>query len=160
METSLPALVPTILHPERLFSTAEIIGNPTLVPACPGIYGWYFDSCTEILPGDFCEGCYRYQRKTLLYFGIARKNETSHATLNSRIISQHLNGNAEGSTRNAFVSFATAGEPWRIETEVVGKPHTLSLPLNIKGNSKHPFYKILRSIRQEAIKQASKLPRI
>lgn len=203
METALPAIVQKVLYPERLLSKAEIIADPTLVPACPGIYGWYFDRCIEIIRDNSCDGCYQYKGKTLLYFGIAPKSETSNARLNGRIINQHFNGDAESSTlrfslgcllasrlgielrfhgsskrfavsgtlrgeerlsdwmsRNAFISFATVEKPWEIEDEVVGKPHMLSLPLNIKGNSTHPFYKILKSARKEAINRARTLPKV
>jgi hypothetical protein len=203
METALPAMVQKVLYPERLVSRADIISDPTLVPVCRGLYGWYFEQCTEIIPDNFCDGCHQYQGRTLLYFGIAPKSETSDATLKSRIIDQHFDGDAEGSTlrfslgcllatrlgielrlhgsskrfassgtlggeqrlsqwisENAFVSFATVDKPWEIEDEVIGKPHVISLPLNIKGNSKHPFCKILKCARKDAVSRARTLPKI
>lgn len=208
MRTDLPVAIQKILYPTRLVSRAEIIADPSLVPATSGIYGWYFDQCLAILSDRFLVGCHKYEGKTLLYIGIAPEEpiegkRPSNATLNSRIVGQHCNGDAEGSTlrfslgcllanqlgiqlrlrgtskrfaigdacrgeerlsewmsHHAFVSFVEIWNPWELEKQILGKPLILSLPLNLKGNSNHPFCKFLKGIRKEAKNLASKLPPI
>lgn len=49
--------------------------------------------------------------------------------------------------RNAFVSWALHPEPWLLEDRLIAG---LDLPLNLKGNSRHPFYSILKEIRSRA----------
>lgn len=48
---------------------------------------------------------------------------------------------------NAFVTWVTHEEPWKIEESALKK---LSLPLNLKGNSDHPFYSRIKEIRRKA----------
>jgi hypothetical protein len=53
--------------------------------------------------------------------------------------------------RNAFVAWAEHPEPWVIEDLAM---HSLSLPLNIQGNARHPFYPELKSLRDSARSEA------
>ena len=49
--------------------------------------------------------------------------------------------------RNAFVSWTLHPEPWSLEDALIDD---LNLPLNLQGNSRHPFYPILKKIRSRA----------
>lgn len=57
--------------------------------------------------------------------------------------------------QNAFVVWTVVAEPWVIEEELL---QSLSLPLNIKGNSRHPFCQTLKLIRKRAREKARELP--
>jgi GIY-YIG catalytic domain len=54
---------------------------------------------------------------------------------------------SEWISRNAFVTWTEHREPWLLEDRLIAD---LVLPLNIRGNSRHPFYATLRKIRREA----------
>lgn len=58
-------------------------------------------------------------------------------------------------TQNAFVVWTVTPQPWVIEEELL---QSLYLPLNIKGNSHHPFCPTLKLIRRKAKKKARELP--
>lgn len=78
-----------------LLSVKDLYANPSLLPKERGIYGWYFNRLPpEIPPNQYIE----HGSLMLLYVGIAGRNEASNSTLRSRIISQHIKGNAYGST--------------------------------------------------------------
>jgi hypothetical protein len=49
--------------------------------------------------------------------------------------------------RNAFVAWTVHPEPWLLEDRLIAD---LDLPLNLQGNSRHPFYPILKKIRSRA----------
>ncbi len=57
--------------------------------------------------------------------------------------------------KNAFVSWIEHASPWELERELLDK---LSCPLNIQGNSRHPFYAQLKMLMLEAVARARKLP--
>ena len=46
---------------------------------------------------------------------------------------------------NAFVTWVVRDEPWLLEEELIQK---VSLPLNLQGNDRHPFYIRLKTIRK------------
>ena len=52
---------------------------------------------------------------------------------------------------NAFVAWVVNSEPWQLEDYAIRR---LSLPLNLKDNEKHPFYRTLASIRRNAKRRA------
>tara|TARA_B100000686_G_C16524229_1_gene828857 strand:- start:201 stop:809 length:609 start_codon:yes stop_codon:yes gene_type:complete len=56
---------------------------------------------------------------------------------------------------NAFICWMEHDEPWTIEEDLISISHP---PLNIMGNSEHPFYLTLRATRKEAIEKARELP--
>jgi hypothetical protein len=56
---------------------------------------------------------------------------------------------------NAFVCWVTSTEPWNAEEELIG---TLSLPLNLAGNERHPFHSTLSARRREARQVADSSP--
>ena len=65
---------------------------------------------------------------------------------------------AEGEARlnewldqHAFVAWVEHLEPWVLEEQAV---QNLSLPLNIQGNARHPFYPELKSLRDSARSEA------
>lgn len=90
----LPRLSHQLLSSARLYSWAELQGNPALPPATGGVYSWFFASIPPSVPTD---GCVRRDGKLLLYVGIAPKSGASAETLRSRL-RYHYRGNAEGST--------------------------------------------------------------
>jgi len=49
--------------------------------------------------------------------------------------------------RNAYVSWTLDPEPWLLEDCLIA---SLDLPLNLQGNSRHPFCPILKKIRSQA----------
>ena len=57
--------------------------------------------------------------------------------------------------RNASVCWVKHPEPWRLEDELL---NTLSLPLNIQGNSDHFFVEKLCRLRKEATRSAREEP--
>ncbi|WP_369408685.1 GIY-YIG nuclease family protein [Herbidospora daliensis] len=79
-----------LIEPEKLWRRAEVLTNPSPVPAASGVYGWHFtESPDPQLPTD-----------TLLYVGIAPRRmttRTSKRNLRKRI-QYHYRGNAESST--------------------------------------------------------------
>jgi hypothetical protein len=52
---------------------------------------------------------------------------------------------------NAFVSWLPIPQPWLLEEHLLA---TLDLPLNLAKNQRHPFYRALKAIRQDAAKWA------
>ena len=56
---------------------------------------------------------------------------------------------------NAFVCCMEHDEPWTMENDSISITHP---PLNIKGNTEHPFYPTLRGLISEAISKARELP--
>jgi len=88
-----------LLHPDKLWSRAEVLVRPSPVPALPGVYAWWF---REIPPGLATGECLTHGGLTLLYVGISPKRppmqgRASRQNLRTRI-SYHYRGNAEGST--------------------------------------------------------------
>jgi hypothetical protein len=77
-----------------LFSRAEVMSRPDIIPAVRGVYAWYFRSIPPLVPID---DCIMRDDLTLLYVGISPKNVTSRQNLRKRI-TYHYRGNAEGST--------------------------------------------------------------
>jgi hypothetical protein len=89
-----------LLHPDRLYSASDIDSWPCPVPACAGVYAFYFN---EPPPGIDTSGCHRVDHHSLLYVGIAPKpppmngRAPSRSNLKQRLRT-HYYGNAEGST--------------------------------------------------------------
>ena len=54
-------------------------------------------------------------------------------------------------SENAFVSWIVHEEPWRVEELAIRK---ISLPLNLRGNERHPFHRTLTSIRRSTKRKA------
>lgn len=77
-----------------LFSRADILARPDIIPASRGVYAWFFRETPAAVP---VEGCYIRDGLTLLYVGISPKNARSRQNLRKRI-TYHFRGNAEGST--------------------------------------------------------------
>ena len=57
--------------------------------------------------------------------------------------------------QNACVVWTVVSENWLVEEALI---QSLSLPLNIKGNSQHPFCKTLKLMRRKAKRKARELP--
>ena len=56
---------------------------------------------------------------------------------------------------NAFVTWVAHDEPWLFEDELL---RTISLPLNLRGNGRHPFAATLSGLRRRANAHARELP--
>jgi GIY-YIG catalytic domain-containing protein len=56
---------------------------------------------------------------------------------------------------NAFVCWVVRDRPWELEGALIGR---LDLPLNLKGNSRNPFYLELTQARARCLEQARALP--
>ena len=54
---------------------------------------------------------------------------------------------SEWMSQNALVGWVTHDEPWLLEEELI---NSISLPLNIQGNSHNPFQKTLSAVRSDA----------
>jgi hypothetical protein len=52
---------------------------------------------------------------------------------------------------NAFVSWVVRAQPWELERELI---QALDLPLNLRGNERHPFYPLLAQERADCLAQA------
>jgi hypothetical protein len=52
---------------------------------------------------------------------------------------------------NAFVSWLPLSQPWLLEAHLLA---TLDLPLNLASNQRHPFYRTLKAVREEAAMRA------
>lgn len=59
-------------------------------------------------------------------------------------------------SENAYVSWVVHEEPWRVEEQAIRQ---LSLPLNLRGNERHPFHRTLTSIRR-SMKRKARVKRI
>ena len=44
-----------IISPERLFSRAEVLQRPSLVPAASGLYAWYFRDFPAVIPNQHAQ---------------------------------------------------------------------------------------------------------
>jgi len=82
-------------HPDAVFTLTEIIENQKIIPKEKGVYGWYFNTLPPYVPK---QSYYKVGTCMLLYIGIAGKNKKSKGNLRSRIYTDHINGNAYGST--------------------------------------------------------------
>ena len=56
---------------------------------------------------------------------------------------------------NASLAWTVDPKPWEMEDELLSE---VSLPLNIKGNTGHPFHGYLKSARKRARDRARRLP--
>lgn len=83
-------------YPQRLYNRAELMKEPSLIPAEHGIYFWWFKTNP---PGIPTKNCITYQEYTLLYVGISPDKKTKpNSKSNLRIrLKTHFAGNAEGS---------------------------------------------------------------
>lgn len=54
---------------------------------------------------------------------------------------------SEWMARNALVAWLPTAEPWRLEELLIG---SVSLPLNLQHNERHPFHAQLSALRREA----------
>jgi hypothetical protein len=62
---------------------------------------------------------------------------------------------SEWMSRHARVTWVKADRPWLAETRAIEQ---LSLPLNLQGNSHHPYYPLLKALRAEHRTMARALP--
>lgn len=62
---------------------------------------------------------------------------------------------SEWMDRNALVCWLPAKDPWRLESRLISQ---LRLPLNLQGNSHHPFHQKLSALRKQYRTRADRLP--
>jgi hypothetical protein len=164
----------------RLWSPAEVLADPGVVPATPGIYGWYFRDAPAVVP---LNGCVQRHGLSLLYVGIAPRDAASPRALRDRIVDNHLCGRCGHSTLRLTLAVLLALEArqtkggkvvltstsqgqlskrindhafvvWTTAEEpgTLEKPliSRLRPPLNLKHNGAHPFYPCLKALRAAA----------
>ena len=84
---------------------------PEAVPSEPGLYAWW--SLPGALPG-IAGPLHPDDAHELLYVGIARSGPSSHATLRSRVVGNHIRGTTGQSTlRRSLASLLYQQEGWR-----------------------------------------------
>jgi hypothetical protein len=89
-----------LLHPTRVWARTEVLDPARPVPKEPGVYAWYFKAPPDGVP---TVACHQWQGLTLLYVGIAPRQQLSATGQPSRQrlahrVRYHYRGNAEGST--------------------------------------------------------------
>jgi hypothetical protein len=89
-----------LLSPAHLYGRQEVLTRPSPIPACPGVYAWYF---RKVPPGVPLDGYHSHDGLPLLYVGISPKKPPSNGKSPSKQslatrIRYHFIGNAEGST--------------------------------------------------------------
>lgn len=168
----------------------DVAKSPAGLPSVGGLYAWW--TVKGSIPG--VPSCpHPSEELDLFYIGIAPKDSMSRATLRSRVVDNHINGNTGSSTfkktlasllfermvwqpgftdrpllsaadnaalrdwqrQNLQLTWAEHPEPWSIEGAVVAR---LQPPLNLAGNSAHPFLSVLSSERRR-FKEAGALNR-
>lgn len=151
------------------------------LPSVGGLYAWW--TVQGSIPGvPRCP--HPSEDLDLFYIGIAPKDSISQATLRSRVVDNHINGNTGSSTfrktlasllfetmhwrprftdrpllsatdnatlrdwqhQNLRLTWAEHVEPWDIEDIVIAR---LQPPLNLAGNSAHPFHGVLTAARKK-----------
>ena len=91
---------PSLVSPQKLWFREEVLRSPSVVPAAPGVYAWYFKRAPPHVPTECCVAS---DGKVLLYVGISPKappangRPASRQNLRTRL-RYHMRGNAEGST--------------------------------------------------------------
>ncbi len=102
-------IISKLLNPTKLWSRAEILQKPSLVPAENGIYAWYFKTTPNIELFEkyfdvetidnrlFLKDVAKVDGYQLLYIGISPSSHKSSNTLRNRLRG-HMNGNSYGST--------------------------------------------------------------
>jgi hypothetical protein len=89
-----------------------------LIPEKHGVYAWYFKTVGNLFGKDDevhfeIKNCFVYCENTLLYVGIAPRNDKSKSNLRERIINFHYNGNCESSTlRFSIASLLSKRNNW------------------------------------------------
>jgi hypothetical protein len=127
------------LNPQHLFSSSEVLGKPSSVPATDGVYGWWFRS----LPAKIdISGCQRHHGHTLLYVGISPKRPPANGRAPSK---------QKWMATNGFVSWVVRNQPWELEDELILK---LDLPLNLEGNQRNAFHATLTQARARCLAAA------
>ncbi|AWS41673.1 GIY-YIG nuclease family protein [Streptosporangium sp. 'caverna'] len=173
-----------LVKPDILWRSADLLAQPNVLPAAPGVYGWHFNHSPGAgLPAG-----------RLLYVGIAPRRMATHKSrqnLRTRV-RYHFRGNAEGSTlrltlgcllglelrrvgsgkrltfgktgeqeltewmaENARVCWLLHPEPWTAESAFIAE---LDLPLNLDQNRNNKFHAHLTSLRAAARTRARELP--
>jgi hypothetical protein len=110
-----------LLTPEKFWSRAEVLANPSAIPRGPGVYAWFFRTVPPNVPA---EDCLEVDGHRLLYVGIAPKPPPKNGRPPSTQglwdrVRYHYRGNAEGSTLRLSVG-CLLSEELGIELRRVG----------------------------------------
>jgi hypothetical protein len=70
-----------------MWSRAEVLSDPSVVPDTSGIYGWHF---RDVPAAELLTGCVQRHGLSLLYVGIAPKHASSASTMRKRIVENHF----------------------------------------------------------------------
>jgi hypothetical protein len=89
------------LNPAQLYSRQEVLDRPSPVPACAGVYGWWFGDLPDARIDS--RECIHQHGRTLLYVGISPSPPPANGRLPSRQnlrkrLSQHYARTAAAST--------------------------------------------------------------
>ncbi len=92
--------VQELIHPNRLWSRAEVLDKECPLPKAPGVYAWYFDQLPPTVPGG---SSHTFEGRYLLYVGISPKPPPKNGAAPStqtviKRLRYHYRGNAAGST--------------------------------------------------------------
>jgi len=96
-------------HPQRLYSRAEVLSNPSPVPKTHGLYAFFFK---EIPNGVPVQGCLVHEGLNLLYVGSSpdkKSKPDATQTLQQRV-RYHFQGNADKSTLRRSLGILLAPE--------------------------------------------------
>lgn len=164
-----------------LAKPADLVKARQKLPLSNGLYAWW--ALRGSIPGVPENPHPEDEGLDLFYVGIAPKDASSTASLNSRVLNNHMGGNTGSSTfrltlasllmdaleltprktktkyvlppeqnkvlsewqkKNLRLTWVEHDEPWTIEDDVVAE---LKPPLNLAGNSSHPFHSTLKAAR-------------
>lgn len=89
-----------LLNPVHLYTRADVLLRPSVVPPAPGVYAWYFNVVPPNVPIGYA---HRFDGHSLLYIGISPSRPPANGKAPSRQnlrqrLRYHFRGNAEGST--------------------------------------------------------------
>jgi hypothetical protein len=107
-----------LLKPPICYEASLLKENKKLIPKTKGIYAWYFAHDGLSVPSN---SYFKVDDFELLYIGIAGKKPESKGHLRSRISSQHITGNAEGSSLRFNLGILLRRKGFPIELERKGR---------------------------------------
>ena len=93
MTHSLTEAAQPLLSPEQLWSADQIRARPSVVPATPAIYGWWFDAGLPRVP---TEGALLRDGRRLLYVGIAPRGPSPDGAPQGRTLRDRLKNHCRG----------------------------------------------------------------
>jgi len=128
--TDLSKTASSLLHPAELWSSGQVLANPSPAPRQPGVYAWYFRRAPPRVP---TRECHRHGDLILLYTGISPRQPPANGARPSKQsllqrLRYHFRGNAEGSTLRLTLGCLLSDE-LRIELRRVGSGERMTFGL-------------------------------